>query len=141
LRGQPLPRVFIVYEHKLFKDILANVLGQESIVGAAERVAGPFEATIEAIRSIGPDVVILEVEADGNNAWRILLASGEARRVVVLDMDKGRNANLGYPHDRGAVGPHRNNVGAARNRPWPAFPLQVGALPSLVALATGLTPL
>jgi len=89
LRGQPLPRVFIVYEHKLFKDILANVLGQESIVGAAERVAGPFEATIEAIRSIGPDVVILEVEADGNNAWRILLASGEARRVVVLDMDKG----------------------------------------------------
>jgi chemotaxis response regulator CheB len=84
-----MPRVFIVYEHRLFTEILSNVLGSENIVGTVGRADTPLTAMVEAINGARPNVVILESEANGNNAWHILLASGGAIRVIVFDMERG----------------------------------------------------
>ena len=84
-----VPGVFIVYEHRLFNDILSKVLGGETVIGAVERAATPLSAIVEAINSAHPDVVLIESDANGNIAWHIVLASGEVSRVLVLDIDKG----------------------------------------------------
>lgn len=84
-----MARVFIIYEHRLFSDILCNVLSEHNVVGTIGRPTIPLAAIVEAMNNAHPDVVILEAEANGNSAWHVLLAGGEARRVVVLDMERG----------------------------------------------------
>ena len=81
--------VFIVYEHRLFGDILSNLLGETNIVGTVGRPEAPLNTIVDQINGARPSVVILEADANGNTAWHLLLSSGEPRRVVVLDMERG----------------------------------------------------
>jgi len=84
-----VPKAFVVYENRLFNDIIASVLGRENIIQAVERATSPLDAIVEGINSARPSVIIIEAEADGNTAWHVLLAGGEARRVVTFDMERG----------------------------------------------------
>jgi hypothetical protein len=89
LRNAPSPRIFVIYEHQLFNDIMKSVLGEEAITAAAERSETPLNTITDAIKRIRPNVVLIESEANGNMAWHVLLAAAEARRVIVLDIDRG----------------------------------------------------
>ncbi len=81
--------VFILYEHRLFSDIMSNILGEDNVVGAVGRPETPLSAVVEEIGRTRPSIVIVEADANGSSAWHITLASGEPRRVVVLDVERG----------------------------------------------------
>ena len=84
-----MARVFVIYERRLFNDILASILGSENLVSAIERASSPLTSIVEQINSVRPNIVILESEADGNTVWHILLASTAVKRLILLDLDKG----------------------------------------------------
>jgi hypothetical protein len=84
-----MSRVFIIYEHRLFHDILVNALSGHSVVGALGRPAAPLDSIIDALNSTHANVVVLEGSADGNMAWHIVLAGKEQRRVITLNMERG----------------------------------------------------
>ena len=88
LRAESMPRVFVLYEHRLLSDILTNLLG-DNVVGSTERATASLTAIVEMINCAHPNVVIIESQANGNTAWHILLAGAEARRVMLLDMERG----------------------------------------------------
>ena len=84
-----MARVFVVYEHRLFHDILINSLANHTIVGSVARPTATLNTIIEAISESRANVVVLEGVADLNTAWRIVLEAEEHRRVILLDMERG----------------------------------------------------
>jgi hypothetical protein len=84
-----VPGVFIIYQNRLFHDILRGVLRPESVVGAAALPAVSLGRLLQDLARARPDVVIIEKEADGDTAGRVLSAGWTLARVVVLDLEGG----------------------------------------------------
>lgn len=81
--------VFILYHHPLFGRGLESLLKQErglEVVGAAWR----DPEALHQIRSLRPDVVIVEGEANpgqGPSLWEVLRES-PSRRVISVDLEE-----------------------------------------------------
>jgi hypothetical protein len=85
-----MARVFILYEHRLFHDILVNALASHTVVGSVGRRTTAVAGVIEALDRSHANLVIIEGAADnGNAAWPIALAGSQRRRVILLDMERG----------------------------------------------------
>ena len=84
-----MARFFIVYEHRLFAEIMLTILGQSAVKGLKSRQEASASEIVEAINEARPSVVVLEQAANGNSVWQILLSAGRANRVVVLDIERG----------------------------------------------------
>ena len=82
-------RIFVVYEHRLFYDILRNILGAANIAGAASRRDMPLTSMVRTIHDLNADVVIIEAQANESTAWHLLLAAPDVQRLLVLDLERG----------------------------------------------------
>jgi DNA-binding NarL/FixJ family response regulator len=104
-KSKPL-RVLIADDHRLFAEALEAILAADARIEVVGQ-AGDGSEAVELARSLGPDVVLMDVSMpvlDGFEATREIRAGSEGVRVLMLtgsnsraDVDRSRRAGAsGY---------------------------------------------
>jgi DNA-binding NarL/FixJ family response regulator len=103
-KPKPL-RVLIADDHRLFAQALEAILASDERIEVVGQ-AGDGSEAVELARSLGPDVVLMDVSMpvlDGFEATREIRADSEGVRVLMLTGSNSR-ADVDRSRDAGASG-------------------------------------
>lgn len=79
-------RVLLINPHQMIREGLVSVLERDEDVEVVGESSNALEAQ-RMVRSVSPDVMVLDVEQDGVDAIRELLATHREARVVAITAD------------------------------------------------------